>query len=757
MIENIFILHHTHVDFGYTGARDQVCDELVGMVDQVTDLVNSSDDRPDPARFRWVHEVSWPVLEYLRRGGERRHELFDQIRAGRVELTAMYVNPTDLLDREMFEVSTDFACRLAREHDLPLDTAMFCDCPGIAWSIPDILAERDITYLSTAPDFIMSMPLEVPRPFWWEGPDGGRVLTWFTDWQALWYAEGLWLKLHKDPVEATRNMLDRLQKLEQEGYPWRAVAIHHALDNRPPEPVLMDFVTHFNGAQTDVQASLALHRDFFRFMETAHGPEFETHRGAWPDWWANGNASAAYEVACSRRAKASLRRSAAVAERIGAKRDARRVSSAVEDLLMFDEHTWGHEQSVSAPWLAQARLAWTQKRVLAPRALVQAQEMENELAARVGAPGELALLSPFDYPWTGVVSLRPTGKTRATPALRNTRTGELVPGQRSRMCLGRGSDTTGAEDSYVLSLAPGETVSLAQAEDGTADSAPFEALESPYFRIEYDFRTGGVDGVFDKLRQRPICDPDAEWAFAELIHERVRRGGREAMYDVSRGTMNPAAKRPRPDFLRVSGHAGQRTVRLETGPVYNALVTGGRLPAARFVRELRVYHEIPRIDVKLLIDKQVNTRYESLYLSFPYAANGSPSIWVENAGAVYRAGEDQLPGSATDCLSVGDYVAVEADTHTILTVPHDAPVVQTGDINTGKWAPRLSVHNGHIYSWVMNNMWFTNFPTAQEGVVDLRWSIFVQPGGFEPAEAKRISDSARVGVIASRLAAPAWP
>jgi len=38
MIEHVFLLPHTHVDFGYTDNRDKVCDNLVGMIDEVTDL-----------------------------------------------------------------------------------------------------------------------------------------------------------------------------------------------------------------------------------------------------------------------------------------------------------------------------------------------------------------------------------------------------------------------------------------------------------------------------------------------------------------------------------------------------------------------------------------------------------------------------------------------------------------------------------------------------------------------------------------------
>jgi hypothetical protein len=79
-------------------------------------------------------------------------------------------------------------------------------------------------------------------------------------------------------------------------------------------------------------------------------------------------------------------------------------------------------------------------------------------------------------------------------------------------------------------------------------------------------------------------------------------------------------------------------------------------------------------------------------------------------------------------------------------VPHDTPLIQVGDINTGKWATRLSICNGHIYSWIMNNMWFTNFPASQEGMTKFTWSITSRTGPFDPEYAKSFAHNARVGI-----------
>ena len=745
MIEKIFILHHTHVDIGYTGDREKVCNDLVGMVERTMELVEASAERPEGERFRWIHEVSWPVLEYVRRGGARREDLFEQIRGGSVELTALYVNPTDLFDRNSFEVSVEYACQLARRNSLPLTTAMFCDCPGIAWSIVDILTQRGVQYLSTAPNVIMSCPLEVERPFYWEGPEGGRILTWFADWRNGWYSEGLSLKLHEDPEDATGRLLDYVAQLNEEGYRWKGLAIHVALDNGPPLPQLTEFVAHFNANQPDIQASMATNRSFFEFMEAHHSSEFAVHRGAWPDWWSDGIAAAAYETACSRKAKASLRRSSALAQQLGTDSHPELFHQVMEDMLMFDEHTWGHVCARATPWSHLARMEWAKKRIYALKALEGSYQLEEMISQGLGDGYVLA--NPFEIPFSGICRLRSEPQGAKAPALKDIDTGEHVIGQRLRE-----SNTAGqAGDYYTTHVNPKATRHFRQVKPAGHDTGIPLGLESDHFLFGYDQETGAITSVWDKLLRRQICDKSAKWSFAELIHERVTRGNRNAIYDPGKGFENPEAKRPRPNFTRKGGHTSRRRSKLVTGPVFNSLLTFGSLPGQRFAREIRLYHALRRIDVLLKLDKQIVTDYESLYLAFPFAAK-APEVRVEHAGAVYRAGVDQLPGSAADWHSLGDYVAVsDGSEDALLVVPHGAPVIQISDINTGKWATKLDISSGHIYSWVMNNLWFVNWPAYQEGVVRLAWSLTSIPGSFHQEAAKAFAHNVYTGITLNQV------
>jgi hypothetical protein len=54
-------------------------------------------------------------------------------------------------------------------------------------------------------------------------------------------------------------------------------------------------------------------------------------------------------------------------------------------------------------------------------------------------------------------------------------------------------------------------------------------------------------------------------------------------------------------------------------------------------------------------------------------------------------------------------------------------------------------------SWVMNNYWFTNFPAAQSGRVNYRYSLTGGPGAFSVEAARRFALSIRQPLLAAAL------
>jgi hypothetical protein len=125
-----------------------------------------------------------------------------------------------------------------------------------------------------------------------------------------------------------------------------------------------------------------------------------------------------------------------------------------------------------------------------------------------------------------------------------------------------------------------------------------------------------------------------------------------------------------------------------------------------------------------------------------------PTVFLDLPGAAMRPGLDQVPGTATDWHSLQHYFAVEMGDSTVVVASPDIPLVQVNGINTGKWQEALPPHTGLVMSWVMNNYWFTNFPAAQGGGFEWRYTLRRISEAFDSAMAGRFAGEIRQSLVA---------
>ncbi len=60
----VHLIHHSHLDIGYTDPQPIVLANQASFLDSALDLVAATDDRADDARFRWCAESLWPVQRW---------------------------------------------------------------------------------------------------------------------------------------------------------------------------------------------------------------------------------------------------------------------------------------------------------------------------------------------------------------------------------------------------------------------------------------------------------------------------------------------------------------------------------------------------------------------------------------------------------------------------------------------------------------------------------------------------------------------
>ncbi len=408
---SVYLFHHSHTDIGYTELQTRVAQNHVEYLDSVIDYCRQTDAYPDDAKFRWNIEVSWALQNFIRTRPESDvRALADLIRAGRVELSGLYLNQSDGFSHEELLRSVDLAREYARTYGFEVRSAMNNDVTGFSWALPQVFAQAGIRYFATGINETRSRaPLRRPNAFWWESPDGSRILHWNGEHYLFGNYE---LLLHEPLAKSAPKVGDYLAKLEARGdYPYDIIAFNvgaWTTDNCPPGRGLSDRVKEWNERYVSPHLRLATMSEFFGRLEKSYGSSLPVHKLGWPDYWTDGVASTSFETGLNRLTHSDLV-SAEKISALAAKLDLAKVfrfpegqiREAHELAMLYDEHTWGAYNSIDEPWSELARSQWTVKSSFAYEAREASRTLlrrgTEALAGLISADGEFefAVFNPL--------------------------------------------------------------------------------------------------------------------------------------------------------------------------------------------------------------------------------------------------------------------------------------------------------------------------------------------------------------------------
>ena len=148
-----------------------------------------------------------------------------------------------------------------------------------------------------------------------------------------------------------------------------------------------------------------------------------------------------------------------------------------------------------------------------------------------------------------------------------------------------------------------------------------------------------------------------------------------------------------------------------------------------------VWNDVKRIDITNHLSKTQTYDKEAAYFAFPFAAQ-KPTFRYEVPAGIVTANTDMLPGACLDWFTVQHFVEVAGDKGAVTWASPDAPLVCFQDINRGKWQTKLDFTNGHLYAYVMNNYWFTNYLAGQGGDFVFRFALTSRPQADSVASAQ---------------------
>ncbi len=714
----MYLLHHTHLDIGYTHHQSEVERIQWQHLDNAIALAKATADYPAPSRFVWLPEGLWAVDSYLDQASDgQREAFFAAVKRGDIGLDALYGNELTALCRpeELIEL-TGYARRLAREHGVTIDSAMITDVPGYTWGIIPVLAKSGVKYFSVGPNrghrIGFTLTQWGDKPFYWVSPSGReKVLTWVHGEGYSWFHGGV-SAAPEHHAQYEEKILGYLARLEaREDYPFDIAILRYNIggDNGPPDEHLPAFIRQWNEKYAYPKLSFATTSGAFRTFEAKYGGQLPEIRGDFTPYWEDGAGSSARETAMNRAAAERLVQAGTLAVMTGVPYDAAAYEEAWRQAILYDEHTWGAHNSISQPQSEFALQQWATKQEFA----LTADEMSRKLLETALAPiakdrgpiEHLGVANTSSWPRTGLVVLPAEWELEGDKV---SVKGEAVPAQR----LSDGSLAFVAREAPALGMAMLRFEAGYPATEGNA-RAEGATLDNGLVRVRVDEETGAIV----ELRLNG-GDNLAGTEFGGLNAYR---------YVAGRVPDNPQANGP---------------VQIEVadpGPVVATLrITSDAPGCEKLVREIRVVDGLPEVYIADLLDKTEVYEQEGVHIAFPLNVPDGV-VRMDTPFAVVRPEADQLEGSCKNYFTVQRWIDVSNDRQGVTWATLDAPLVEVGGITndpraTG-WIEELEPSTT-ILSYVMNNYWETNYKAAQEGPTTFRY-VLRPHGGYDRAAAHR--------------------
>ncbi|MCX6564449.1 MAG: glycosyl hydrolase-related protein [Candidatus Aminicenantes bacterium] len=749
----VYLLPHSHSDIGYTDLQTRVAKNHMDYLDSVIDFCRATNDYPDEAKFRWNIEISWSLQNYIRnRPAEKVQELFALIRSGRVELSALYLQLSDCFAHEELIRAVTYAKQLSRTNGFTLQCAMNNDVTGFSWALPQILNQVGVKYFTTGINEDRSRaPLRRPNPFYWQAQDGSKVLHWngehylFSNYELL---------IHESYDKSLPKVTDYLSKLQARGdYPYDQIAFHisgYVTDNCPPKKELSDRVREWNSHWAYPKLRLATMSEFFTSFEKKFAAAIPTYKLGWPDYWTDGVASTAFETGVNRLAHNELLSAEKMAVAAGlADKDyifpAKDIAEGYENTMLYDEHTWGASNSISDPESEFARSQWAIKSGFAYGAREIARTVLDRglqaLARTIAAPDAfaLAVFNPLSWSRTDAVKAVLPGPLREKGGkfkLVDKRIGLEVPFQLvDKTTIQFVAEDVPAIGYALFSIVPDAVPAAAAPKTKVAGNV----IENRFYKVTVDAVTGGISSLIDKETGQELVDLKSGYKLNQYVYENPE-GGRSAVNDMTK----PAK------FVRHSPVSATAAAGL-SGPVASSLIVKSKAKSCPDIQqEIVLYENLKRLDIIDRLKKEETTESEALYFAFPFNV-AAGKFRFEIADGTMSPETEQLPGTTRDWQTVQHWVEIANAKQSVIWSPVEAPLVQFGEINTGKWLRKLDLRNTALFSYAMNNYWHTNFKAGQGGSFVFRYSISSRSGGADLLKSTRFGWEVHTPLVSAWL------
>ncbi len=749
---NVFVVPHTHLDVGFTDYQGKVAEIQARVLTEAASLIHQYPE------FRFSMDGSWNLEQLLRTRPEtKRKEILDLIRSGKMAMPVQYCNLlTGYASLETLYRSLYQSKEIANQYGLPFEYANITDVPTYSGSYPSILADSGVKYWvaaannDRAPVFFYKHWNE-KSPFWWEGPDGKKVLFWYSrHYMQLQTLFGL-----PPQIEAARESLPiYLQAYSAPTYvPDAALIYGTQVENTDLFPSTATFATEWNKQYAYPKMTYSTFPDFFNYINTHFANDLPTVKGDGGGYWEDGVGSDAFYAAedrsnQNRALSAEILSSAMHSVDSNLNAPDGMLADIWRNIVLFSEHTWLSYNSVSQPDHEESVKQLRVKDDRAERASLEIEDVTNrslsQLADQIHIPeNTLVVFNSLNWKRDAFVELDLSEHTK----LVDLETNEAVPLQ----ILAHKEEFL-----HVRFLAKNlppvgyKCFAVSEGKENNTEShaATGTDIENSYYKIVLDPESGAVRSIFDKQLQRELVDANSPYKFGQYLYV---TGG-----DGDTQMVNPFPSLP-PGDLTVHPSSGGKIARLEhTDWGDSILLQSSAQNTPSIETEILLFKAEKKIEFRLHIRKDYTNNKEAVYVAFPVAAKDPVFHFATQQDWVNPA-KDMLTGASLEWFNVQQWMAAGDNDFTVGVVPVDTPLASFGDINRGKWPGEFHPATGTLFSYAMNNYWHTNYRAGEGGEFTFRYAMTSGPKfngseltklGFEemrPAEMDYVESQDKAG------------
>jgi hypothetical protein len=655
-IKTIYVMPSSHWDLGFLAPPEEILTRLKPHIDEV--IANA---KADP-EFRWTIESAWQLREWLDHTSDpaQIQEFVNLVNNGQIQLSAVFGSMhTEFMGAEELNRVAYEMAGIEKRLGVHTDFAIMDDVPGFTLRLPQVLARSGIRYFVNGSNlFLFGGTSLTPgkMPFYWQAPDGSKVLTWqtqsnlggYTEAEADYYldADALepYTKEHFYPkewnglprLEIMQRGVDKLlAKYAKAEYPYDSLLLlylHDFISSNWEEKQLLPAIREWNAAGKQPRIQVCTPTEFFHHMESQYGVDkFPVYAGDYSGLWSEVKTNS---PGVSARAR-WLHDHWPIAEMIWSLLTFRNFTSVpagnldqtLFQMFKYDEHS------------GAAQVGWPK---LMTRAEVDEQNSQyvnyvesgkkdmqyllgSGLQTLLGQKQEttptVAVFNPLSWERSDITWLKTTERV----ALRDTVTGKIAPQQR----------VSPDEIALLADNVPAVGYRTFKIENATPESDPRTAvavrtpseLENSFYRLQVRASDGAIVSLLDKSTGTELVNSASGQALNSLLR------------------WVPATNLP-------SGEGPLKITR-ETGPLFDRLVIA-RNNSLWLETDITMFRSRKQIEISNLVDRDKmpyvasNQVGEYYSFEFPFRFDGPAQVWVEDGVGFHNIPQDYLPGARTD-------------------------------------------------------------------------------------------------------------